>query len=71
MFATNFTVHSDDLRYTRRRGLLKTYSQSKTIASYNGMTNYFFSDTLLNRVYTRAPTQASSRAIYRYEGGKT
>lgn len=57
MFATNFTVHSDDLRYTRGRELVKTYTQSKTIASHNSMTNYFCGTcgTLLNRVSSGMP----------------
>lgn len=57
MFATNFIVHSDDLRYTRGKELVKTYSQNKTISEKNYMTNYFCPNcgSLLNRVSSGSP----------------
>ncbi|WWC58652.1 uncharacterized protein I303_101196 [Kwoniella dejecticola CBS 10117] len=58
MFATNFTVHSDDLRYIRGADKVKTYAQSKTIVEGNTMTNYFCPNcgSLLNRISSGTPT---------------
>jgi hypothetical protein len=41
MFASNFTVADSYLRHIRGEENLKSYGQSKTIASGNMMTNYF------------------------------
>ncbi|EOD49721.1 hypothetical protein K435DRAFT_695196 [Neofusicoccum parvum] len=57
MFASNFTVDDKYLTHARGRDNLKTFSQSKTIASGNSMTNYFCSTcgTLMYRVSSGAP----------------
>ncbi|KAJ7776547.1 Mss4-like protein [Mycena maculata] len=57
MFATNFIVADSHLKHLRGRANLKTYSQSKTIASGRTMTNYFCSTcgTLMYRVGARFP----------------
>ena len=43
MFASNFTVADTHLKHARGEDNLKSYGQSKTIASGNMMTNYFCS----------------------------
>ncbi len=43
MFASNFSVLDTHLTHVRGRDNLKTYGQSRTIASGNVMTNYFCS----------------------------
>lgn len=43
MFASNFTVDDAYIKHIRGRDNLKTYAQSKTIASGNTMTNFFCS----------------------------
>ena len=63
MFASNFTVLDKYLTHVRGRDNLKTYSQSKTIASGNNMTNYFCSTcgSLMYRVSTGLPGQSILR----------
>lgn len=57
MFASNFTVADTHLKHARGEGNLKTFGQSKTIASGNKMTNYFCSTcgTLMYRRGTAFP----------------
>lgn len=57
MFASNFIVADTHLKHLRGQDNLKTYSQSKTIASGKKMTNYFCSTcgTLMYRVGERFP----------------
>ncbi|KAF7345656.1 putative glutathione-dependent formaldehyde-activating gfa [Mycena venus] len=57
MFASNFTVADTHLTHLRGRENLTTYSQSKTIATGNTMTNYFCSTcgTLMYRVSSGIP----------------
>lgn len=43
MFASNFAVDDKYLKHLRGEDNLKTFSQSKTIESGNGMTNHFCS----------------------------
>ena len=43
MFASNFIVLDSHLKHLRGRTNLKTFSQSRTIASGKAMTNYFCS----------------------------
>jgi hypothetical protein len=52
MFASNFTVADEYVKHLRGRENLKTFGQSKTIASGKKMTNYFCSTcgTLMYRV---------------------
>jgi hypothetical protein len=52
MFASNFTVADMHLKHLRGHDNLKTFRQSRTIASGNTMTNYFCSTcgTLMYRV---------------------
>ena len=52
MFASNFTVADENIKWLRCRENLRTYSQAKTIGSGKAMTNYFCSTcgTLMNRV---------------------
>ncbi|KAF2494484.1 hypothetical protein BU16DRAFT_527564 [Lophium mytilinum] len=52
MFASNFTIADAHLTHVRGRDNLKTYAQSRTIASGKLMTNYFCSTcgTLMYRV---------------------
>lgn len=56
-FASNFTVDDKYLKHLRGQEILKTYSQSKTIATGNTMTNYFCSTcgTLMYRISSGAP----------------
>jgi hypothetical protein len=57
MFATNFTVADENIKWIRGRENLKTFAQAETIASGETMTNYFCSTcgTLMNRVGARFP----------------
>ena len=57
MFASNFTVADANLKHVRGRDNLKTFSQSRTVASGNTMTNYFCSTcgTLMYRVSSGDP----------------
>ncbi|RAH43928.1 GFA family protein [Aspergillus brunneoviolaceus CBS 621.78] len=57
MFASNFTIDDQHLVHERGRELLSSYSQSKTVASGNNMTNFFCSvcGTLMYRVSTGFP----------------
>jgi hypothetical protein len=52
MFASNFTVADTHLKHLRGRENLKTFTQTRTIASGNVMTNFFCSTcgTLMYRV---------------------
>jgi hypothetical protein len=52
MFASNFTVADENIKWLRGRENLKTFSQKKTIASGKAMTNFFCNTcgTLMNRV---------------------
>ena len=63
MFASNFTVADANLRHLRGQDNLKTFSQSRTIASGNTMTNYFCSTcgTLMYRVSSGGPGQSILR----------
>ena len=63
MFASNFTVADTHLKHLRGRDSLKTFSQSRTIASGNTMTNYFCSTcgTLMYRVSSAFPGQSILR----------
>ncbi|KAJ9145093.1 Glutathione-dependent formaldehyde-activating enzyme/centromere protein V [Pleurostoma richardsiae] len=63
MFASNFTVLDTHLKHLRGRDNLKTYSQSRTIASGHNMTNYFCSTcgTLMYRVGTAFPGKSILR----------
>ncbi|KAJ6127983.1 hypothetical protein N7471_009200 [Penicillium samsonianum] len=57
MFASNVTIADSHLRHLRGRETLKAFSQSRTIASGNNMTNYFCSTcgTLMYRVGAAFP----------------
>jgi hypothetical protein len=57
MFASNFTVASTHLTHVRGQENLSTFSQSKTVASHNVMTNYFCKTcgTLMYRVSSGFP----------------
>ncbi|KAJ7696543.1 Mss4-like protein [Mycena rosella] len=63
MFASNFTVADTHLKHLRGRDNLNTFSQSRTIASGNNMTNYFCSTcgTLMYRVGSAFPGQSILR----------
>ncbi|KAK9349564.1 Mss4-like protein, partial [Lipomyces doorenjongii] len=63
MFASNFTVADAHLKHLRGRDNLRTFSQSRTIASGNTMTNYFCSTcgTLMYRVGSAFPGQSILR----------
>ncbi|KAL8830815.1 MAG: hypothetical protein Q9191_001213 [Dirinaria sp. TL-2023a] len=63
MFATNFTVLNTHLRNIRGQENLKQYSQSKTIASGNNMTNYFCGTcgSLLYRISSGFPDKSIMR----------
>lgn len=63
MFASNFTIADDHLRYIRGRDNLKQFSQAKTIASGNTMTNHFCSTcgTLMWRVSSGFPGMSIMR----------
>ncbi|KII94907.1 hypothetical protein PLICRDRAFT_33735 [Plicaturopsis crispa FD-325 SS-3] len=57
MFASNFSVRDTHLRHLRGRENLKTFSQSRTIASGSSMTDHFCSTcgTLMYRVSSGFP----------------
>jgi len=57
MFASNFTVQNSYLKHNRGQENLKTFSQAKTPASGNTMTNYFCSTcgTLMYRISSGCP----------------
>ncbi|KAJ7914574.1 Mss4-like protein [Mycena leptocephala] len=57
MFASNFLVADTHLTHLRGRDNLSTYSQSRTIAAGNTMTNYFCSTcgTLMYRITSGYP----------------
>jgi hypothetical protein len=57
MFASNFTVADTHLKHLRGRENLKSFGQSRTIASGHLMTNYFCSTcgTLMYRVGSAFP----------------
>ncbi|KAK2027998.1 hypothetical protein LX32DRAFT_640384 [Colletotrichum zoysiae] len=57
MFCSNFTVADSHLRHVRGRENLKTFTQSRTIATGNDMTNHFCGTcgTLLYRVSSGFP----------------
>jgi hypothetical protein len=63
MFASNFTVADSHLKHLRGRDNLKTFSQARTIASGNTMTNYFCSTcgTLMYRVSSGTPGESILR----------
>lgn len=63
MFASNFTVDDAYLRHLRGRENLKAYSQARTVASGNTMTNHFCSTcgTLLYRVSSGSPGKSILR----------
>ncbi|CAF9902972.1 MAG: hypothetical protein ALECFALPRED_000087 [Alectoria fallacina] len=63
MFASNFTVADTHLKHLRGRANLTTFSQSRSIASGNNMTNYFCSTcgTLMYRVSSAFPEQSILR----------
>ncbi|KAJ6452087.1 Mss4-like protein [Mycena sanguinolenta] len=63
MFASNFVVLDTHLTHLRGRDNLTTFSQSRTIASKNTMTNYFCSTcgTLMYRVSSGAPGKSILR----------
>jgi hypothetical protein len=63
MFASNFTVRDTHLRHIRGQDNLKTFSQSRSVASGNTMTNYFCDTcgSLLYRVSSGAPGQSILR----------
>ena len=63
MFASNFTVQNTHLKHIRGKEHLKQYSQSKTIASGNNMTNYFC-DTCGSLLY-RISSGFSDKSILR------
>lgn len=63
MFASNFIVDDTYLKHLRGRENLKTFSQARTIASGNTMTNYFCSTcgTLMYRVSSGLPGRSIPR----------
>lgn len=63
MFASNFTVDNSYLKHLRGQNSLKKYSQAKTIATHNTMTNYFCSTcgTLMYRISSGNPNQSIPR----------
>ncbi|KAJ7696550.1 Mss4-like protein [Mycena rosella] len=63
MFASNFVVADTHLKHLRGQDNLKTFSQARTIASGNNMTNYFCSTcgTLMYRVGSAFPGQSIMR----------
>ncbi|MCJ1454415.1 hypothetical protein MMC28_004768 [Mycoblastus sanguinarius] len=63
MFASNFTVADTHLTHLRGRANLTSYSQSRTVASRNNMTNYFCSTcgTLMYRISSAFPGQYITR----------
>ncbi|GAM91030.1 hypothetical protein ANO11243_090770 [Dothideomycetidae sp. 11243] len=63
MFASNFIVDDKYLKHVRGQEKLKTFAQSKTIASGNTMTNYFCGNcgTLMYRVSSGYPGMSITR----------
>ncbi|KAL0580649.1 hypothetical protein V5O48_001379 [Marasmius crinis-equi] len=63
MFASNFTIEDTHLKHLRGRDNLKTFSQSKTIATGHNMMNYFCSTcgTLMYRVSSGFPGKSILR----------
>jgi hypothetical protein len=63
MFASGFTVDDNYLKHVRGRENLKTFSQSRSVASGNTMTNHFCGTcgTLMYRVSTGRPGQSILR----------
>ncbi len=63
MFASNFTVDDKYLKHLRGQDNLKTFGQSRTIASGELMTNYFCSTcgTLMYRVGAAFPGKSILR----------
>jgi hypothetical protein len=63
MFASNFTVDDKYLKHLRGQDNLKTFGQSRTIASGKMMTNYFCSTcgTLMYRVGAAFPGKSILR----------
>lgn len=63
MFASNFIVDDTYMKHLRGRDNLKTFSQARTIASGNTMTNYFCSTcgTLMYRVSSGLPGRSIPR----------
>ncbi len=63
MFASNFIVAETHLKHLRGRDNLKTFGQSRTIASGGTMTNYFCSTcgTLMYRVGSAFPGKSILR----------
>ncbi|KAI3400578.1 hypothetical protein diail_2780 [Diaporthe ilicicola] len=63
MFASNFTVDDKYLKHLRGQDNLKTWGQSKTVASGNEMTNFFCSTcgTLMYRVSSGFPGKSILR----------
>ncbi|KAI8180300.1 hypothetical protein K4K51_002807 [Colletotrichum sp. SAR 10_75] len=57
MFCSNFTVADTHLRHLRGKETLKSFTQSKTIATGNDMANHFCGNcgTLLYRVSSGLP----------------
>ena len=57
MFASNFTVADAHLKHLRGQDNLKTFGQSRSVASKHNMTNYFCATcgTLMYRVGTAYP----------------
>ncbi|KAI0023025.1 Mss4-like protein [Xylariomycetidae sp. FL0641] len=57
MFASNFMVKDEGLRWLRGQDKLSKFTKTETIASGHAMTNYFCSNcgTLMNRVSTQYP----------------
>lgn len=63
MFASNFIVNDSAMKHIRGKDKLSNYSQSKTIASGNTMTNHFCSvcGTLMYRVSSGFPGMSITR----------
>ncbi|MCJ1238431.1 hypothetical protein MMC14_006420 [Varicellaria rhodocarpa] len=63
MFASNFVVADTHLKHLRGQDNLKAFSQSRTVASGNTMTNYFCSTcgTLMYRVSSNPPGRSILR----------
>ncbi|KAF2722211.1 hypothetical protein K431DRAFT_284160 [Polychaeton citri CBS 116435] len=63
MFASNFIVKDDAMKHLRGQDKLSKFSQSKTIASGNTMSNYFCSvcGTLMYRVSSGFPGVSITR----------
>lgn len=63
MFASNFIVTDKSLKHVRGQDKLTKFSQNKTIASGNTMTNYFCSvcGTLMYRISSGFPDKVIPR----------